>query len=662
MKQDLRQFLLLRATTPGTLDVTTKVDDPDGLPGAFKVSLVEGAGYALPASASTSQVTTNVIDPTIYNVAISSSAVTDGITEGHSFEFTVSTLFDVITDLPISVTITDENGDDLNPSLQGGNATITIPAGSRTAVGVVEMNLAADADGVDAETPGQIKVAVNATENQYRVIDNQNEILIPIKDADVGSETTPKVSLTGPALVVEGEAATYEISTSHTPDNAPIMVSAMIANSIGSFLAPHQARMVQVPISSSTTPGTFEIDTVADDPDSGDGLIHVSLVEGAGYALSRDINETTVSTLVLDPFVPPTLTITPVGTSTLEGSDAMFTLTSSTPYVGELTVIINPVHQRGNYLDESDGPNGEDWSSGEDRAITVTFAYDGTNFQAQFSLATLVEDIMTRAGSIDVTLKNDTNTPATYSISTTQDADVAIMPIHKFPTPVVTIQSTAVTVVEGETAEIILEASENPLQELPINYIPTETGTSYLTVITQNGLSKISGQSRRIPLEFSQANPDSSDPWLATLRVPTQKHVAAGGTITIELTLPRGFTIGNPNMATITVNETTIPELTIADSPTTSAGDDALFEVTSDIRFVGNLNVTYRPVETGTSFLDESDGPNGEDWSSGEDRTVPLVFAQDGSDYTATLRLPTENDANSPSGGTINLTLQARFC
>ena len=131
-------------------------------------------------------------------------------------------------------------------------------------------------------------------------------------------------------------------------------------------------------------------------------------------------NDTTVSTLVLDPFVPPTLTITPVGTSTLEGSDAEFTLTSSTPYVGELAVIINPVHQRGNYLDESDGPNGEDWSSGEDRAITVTFAYDGTNFQAQFSLATLVEDIMTRAGSIDVTLKNDTNTPATYSISTTQ--------------------------------------------------------------------------------------------------------------------------------------------------------------------------------------------------------------------------------------------------
>ena len=86
----LKTVSISSATTPGKLDVATKVDDPDGLPGTFKVSLVEGVGYALPATASTSQVTTNVIDPTIYNVAISSSAVTDGITEGHSFEFTVS--------------------------------------------------------------------------------------------------------------------------------------------------------------------------------------------------------------------------------------------------------------------------------------------------------------------------------------------------------------------------------------------------------------------------------------------------------------------------------------------------------------------------------------------------------------------------------------------
>ena len=63
----------------------------------------------------------------------------------------------------------------------------------------------------------------------------------------------------------------------------------------------------------------IEIDTVADDPDSGDGLIHVSLVEGAGYALSRDINDTTFSTLVLDPFIPPTLTITPAEPNVIEG-------------------------------------------------------------------------------------------------------------------------------------------------------------------------------------------------------------------------------------------------------------------------------------------------------------------------------------------------------
>ena len=108
----------------------------------------------------------------------------------------------------------------------------------------------------------------------------------------------------------------------------------------------------------------------------------------------------------------------------------------------------------------------------------------------------------------------------------------------------------------------------------------------------------------------------------------------------------------------MTVNDISIPELSIADASRTIGGEDAEFKITSNIPFVGNLNVTYQPVETGTSFLDESDGPNGEDWSSSEDRTVPLNFALDGTEYVATLAVDTINDDNSPAGGTINITLQ----
>ena len=149
------------ASTPGKLEVLTKADNPDGPAGTIKVSLVEGSGYALPVSANNQQLSTNVVDPSVQDISISSTAETIGVTEGYSFEFTVSSLVNVDADVPVQVTITDENDDDLNPSLQGENNFVTIPLGQRTATGIVEMNIGVGTDGVDPATPGQIKVVVN---------------------------------------------------------------------------------------------------------------------------------------------------------------------------------------------------------------------------------------------------------------------------------------------------------------------------------------------------------------------------------------------------------------------------------------------------------------------------------------------------------------------
>ena len=102
----------------------------------------------------------------------------------------------------------------------------------------------------------------------------------------------------------------------------------------------------------------------------------------------------------------------------------------------------------------------------------------------------------------------------------------------------------------------------NPKQLVSFSYIPTETGTSYLAPLIIDGTTYDSGDSRPVELEFVQDTTIAGDPWLATLSVATQTANALGGTITIVLDQPGSddkYTVGSPDTATVTVNETTVP-------------------------------------------------------------------------------------------------------
>ena len=122
-----------------------------------------------------------------------------------------------------------------------------------------------------------------------------------------------------------------------------------------------------------------------------------------------------------------------------------------------------------------------------------------------------------------------------------------------------------------------------------------------------------------------------------------------------------------PDTAIVTVNDITIPALSIADAEETLTGNNAEFVVTSDIPFVGDLDVVYNPVKSGGNYLDETDtdgtaqnsGPN---TNSGLDRTITLTFAEDSGAYTATLSFATVDDtADTDDMGTITVTLQADY-
>ena len=140
-----------------------------------------------------------------------------------------------------------------------------------------------------------------------------------------------------------------------------------------------------------------------------------------------------------------------------------------------------------------------------------------------------------------------------------------------------------------------MEASVNPKRELTFKYTPMETGTEYLAPVTENGVSKVSGDERTVMLEFTQANPspNSTDPWLATIRLATQEDVEPGGIISVMLVVDTGYTVGTVNTATVAVNDISIPELSIADAEDIVAGKNAEYMVTSSIPFIGDLSVAY---------------------------------------------------------------------
>ena len=400
---------------------------------------------------------------------------------------------------------------------------------------------------------------------------------------------------------------------------------------------------------------TIELMTQADE-DLG-GTISVVLVDGVGYT----VGDAKTSTITVNDLSLPILEIAYVETDTVVGRAAMFEVISKNAFTGPLDVTYNPVKDGGDYLDESDGDgtaldSGPNTNSGLDRTVRLVFVKDGDDYKAPLMVATINDESDTDGGTIAVTLQEDPAVTDTYKLSTVPSEILATAMVIKAPIPELTIFSTSteVDVNEGAMAEINIMADMNPKQPVKFSYTPTETGTTYLAPITaDDGTTMLgSGTSREVELVFSQADssPGSTDPWITTLRFMTQEAVALNGTITVVLDAPGAddkYTVGKPDTAIVTVDDISIPELSITDALKTVAGSDAKFIVTSNIPFVDDVVVEYNPVKAGGNYLNETDTDGtsgGLNTNSGLDRTDTISFEKVGDDYIATLSVATVDD------------------
>ena len=298
--------------------------------GQITIRLIPGPDYKLGTNATrviTIPAHDNpiIVPPKISISSTAAGATGTGVTEGYSFDFVVHSDSRVRSNFNVTISVTGLGGSGtLQPTLQGGGSTVTIPNGMQNVSATVIM-----ASGANVPLAGgTITVTVDADATRYTILNNTQSISITVKDSNTGSAATPVVSLTGPAAVVEGNSATYMVTASHAPSSAPLDVAVKIENLTGNFLATGQAHRDTASISTHTTPVMIEVRTKADIPDGDTGTIKVTLVEKAGYALPAAQSSSSVSTRVVDAVI--SITSDQSG-GVARGGDLFFTVTLDPP-------------------------------------------------------------------------------------------------------------------------------------------------------------------------------------------------------------------------------------------------------------------------------------------------------------------------------------------
>ena len=234
--------------------------------------------------------------------------------------------------------------------------------------------------------------------------------------------------------------------------------------------------------------------------------------------------------------------------------------------------------------------------------------------------------------------------------------------IYKADLPNFTI-SDATAIDEGGTAQFTITADRNPGSSVTINYTPTNTTGSYLKTTDDSGTSQPSGDSRSTSVNFGPAQGSTTE-WTGTLEVETvaNDNDEPPRTITVVLDPVTGSiasaaytaALAPDNSATVTINDLSKPEISIAPASAIVSTDNAEFTLTADIVPWQPLAIKYTPSESGSSYLDTTDGASGTERTA--DPKIEFTATGSGTEATGTLIIPTIADTNATSG-TISVQL-----
>ena len=421
------------------------------------------------------------------------------ISEGGSANFTLKARPRPASPFQAKVTVTQSGNFAASGDI--GQKTVTIGTnGSGT------LQVDTQSDQVD-EDDGTITATLN-TGDGYK-IGSPASAKVAVSD---GGAPTPRISVSAPASIQEGETATFTVTGDPAPVT-PIAVSVQLSEQ-GSFATDGEIsdRTVTVGTDGSST---FTVATTNDRAAEPDGTITATVVGADGYLVGTPSR---AAVTVWD--TTPAVTIA-AGPAIDEGGTATFTLTS-TPALSpgfDANVVVS---QSGDFVNYQSDLGSRTVSIGADGSGTFTIeTYDDATLEANGQIIARV----TSGSGYGV------GTPSTASVSV---ADA---------TPRISV-SAGPTIIEGADATFTLTADSTPASTLYVDVNVSESGS--FAASGETGIRSVT------------IDPTTGQGSFTVTTVDDQSDERKGSvTARVEASgqPPAYYAVGSPHSASVTVND-----------------------------------------------------------------------------------------------------------
>ena len=614
---------ILVGRNSANLKFETQDDQFDEQDGNVTISLVEGDGYTIGTNGS---VTFNVLDNDkdsslpVFSIA----PIVSTVVESDPAQFVLTS--PRVSSSPISLRIkVSQTGNVLGSA--SGERSITIDAGIQKKI----IELVTEDDVVD-EVDGTITVTLISDAKSiasYLISTNTSEQSAEVVVTD--DDTLPTYSITSVTpSVVESNLAQFRVS-SPTASASEVIVRIkvsqtgnVIADTLGDTTTTMAAFATEKVIDFATE------DDVVDEPN---GTITVTLLADDSaittYTISTDTNNQSAQVAITDDDSLPVYSIASVATSVVESYPAQYRLTSPTASSSPVIVRVT-ISQTGNVL--------------SDIAGNTTTTVAALTTEKIINIATEDDEVDELDGTISVSLLDDDNTPATYTITTelaNQSAEIKVRDNDELEiTPVITLSAAETSINEGEIVSIMISSDQViSSKDLLVNYSITEVGSNLDAFYAGTHQAFVPAGQDSVELKLQTSNDYIHEP---------------DGRINFALIGDSSYEIGTASSVTVAVNDSSYrPRMSIVDARAVynESGAIAEFYLQSTNAFVGTKTINVSV--TGLTKTVE--------W-----RQVPSTVIMDGTgDKTsvnsryprAILQVPIHNDQIREQVGQIAVTI-----
>ena len=624
-------------------------DNIDAENGEISVALAQpdvDANYVIASASDENTATTTILDIDTPEFSIDNGAVTFN---GDNAQFLLTSDIQSTQSHTIKVTPTNKRGNFLEETASASgvsrpiaNVNFVYSMTDQTSTYTLELPTKIDND----STSGEIEVilAENSDSDTYTVDSNENTATVIVYRIPTLSITPPNSE----AKVNEGAELKFIVTADFRPPNSQnsLSINYTVAES-SEYRATSVVTGSPIPTSlifqqdPTTKEWTSEIPILLRNQDNistGNGEITVSLVQpGANpsYQVTTSLNKNSATTTIVD-LDTPKISISNAAVI-INGENAQFTITSHVLSNIAHSIKYRPTNTRGSFLDETTN------ASGEPRTIDNVRFSTTQPYTYSFTLGTRI-DSSSVSGEIEIELL--TNSDAnTYNVDT--DDDTGSVTVYRLPT--LSIDPPNIDAQVNEGAELKFKVTSdyrppNTQNSVSFSYTITESSNYRSTAV-------VTGTPTPITLIFQQDQ--TTKQWVSEIPVNLRNVDnidAENGEVTITLDPPgadAGYAISNmsdENSASTTILDVDIPEFSIENATATFNGEEAQFNIISDIQTTQLHSIKVIPTNTINNFLNEVDG------LSGDSRLINNLQFGTTSPYSTTIAIRTKVNSSVVTG------------